>query len=81
MDVDNQSNADEVQDVVFKIVLEKADPDVVKISKKNVYMVTIVQSESLQKEQEQKSKLMGYFLESQNITYFQQFLEACKCGP
>lgn len=24
---------------------------------------------------------MGYFLESQEITYAQQFLEACKCGP
>jgi hypothetical protein len=81
MDVEHNSNADEVSDVMFKIVLEKADPTEVKISKKNVCVVTIVQSESLQKEQEQKSKLMGYFLESQDITYMQQFLEACKCGP
>lgn len=71
MDDENQSNGDEVQDVIFKIVLEKADPTEVKISKKNVCHVTIVQSESLQKEQEQKSKLMGYFLESQEITYAQ----------
>lgn len=81
MDVEHNSNADEVSDVMFKIVLEKADPAEVKISKKNVCVVTIVQSESLQKEQEQKSKLMGYFLESQQISYMQQFLEACKCGP
>jgi len=81
MDVEHQSNADEVQDVMFKIVLEKADPTEVKISKKNVCVVTIVQSESMQKEIKAKAKMMGYFFESQEITYMQQFLQACKCGP
>jgi hypothetical protein len=66
---------------MFKIVLERADPTEVKISKKNVCVVTIVQSEVVQKEQDQASKLMGYFLESQEISWGQQFLEACKLGP
>lgn len=46
MDINNDNN-DEVSDVMFKIVLEKSDPAEVKISKKNVCVVTIVQSESL----------------------------------
>lgn len=66
---------------MFRIILERADPAEVKISKKNVCVVTIVQSEIVQKEQDQASRLMGYFLESQEITWGQQFLEACKCGP
>jgi solute carrier family 8 (sodium/calcium exchanger) len=66
---------------MFKIVLEKAEPAEVKISKKNVCHVTIVQNEMVQKEQDQASKLMGYFLETQEITWGQQFLQACKCGP
>ena len=36
MDVEQNSQEDEASDVVFKIVLEKADPPEVKISKKNV---------------------------------------------
>lgn len=56
---------------MFKIVLERADPTEVKISKKNVCVVTIVQSEVVQKEQDQASKLMGYFLESQEISWGQ----------
>jgi hypothetical protein len=49
---------------MFKIVLEKAEPAEVKISKKNVCVVTIIQNEMVQKEQDQASKLMGYFLET-----------------
>lgn len=52
MDVEQNSQQEEVSDVMFKIVLEKADPAEVKISKKNVCVVTIVQSELVQKEQD-----------------------------
>lgn len=48
-----ESNADEVQDKVFKILLEKADPaDVVKISEKNVCMVTIMESNTVDQKME-----------------------------
>lgn len=64
MDVEDNSQVEEVSDVMFKIVLEKAEPAEVKISKKNVCVVTIIQNELVQKEQDQASKLMGYFLET-----------------
>lgn len=66
---------------MFKIVLEKAEPEKVKISKKNVCLVTIAMSETMQKEQEARVKMMGYFFETQEMTYKQQFLNAVKCGP
>lgn len=52
MDVEENSQIEEVSDVMFKIVLEKAEPAEVKISKKNVCVVTIIQNELVQKEQD-----------------------------
>ena len=42
MDVEEQGAMEELHDVMFKVKLEKAEPQGVKISKKNVCMVTIV---------------------------------------
>jgi hypothetical protein len=50
MDNGGDSQQEEVPDVMFKIVLERAAPAGVKISKKNVCVVTVVQSELVQKE-------------------------------
>lgn len=50
MDVEQNSQLEEVSDIMFRIILEKADPAEVKISKKNSCVVTIMQSEMVQKE-------------------------------
>ena len=42
MDVEQQGHNEEIEDVMFKVKLEKAEPAGVKISKKNVCLVTIV---------------------------------------
>lgn len=47
---------------MFKIKLEKPEPAGVKISKKNVCLVTISKSEEVDKEEEDKKKLIEYFL-------------------
>jgi hypothetical protein len=51
-----------VPDVMFKVKLEKPEPAGVKISKKNVCLVTISKSEEIDKEEEDKKKLIEYFL-------------------
>ena len=50
MDVEQQGHLEELQDVMFKVKLDKAEPQGVKISKKNMCTVTIVQNEDAQKE-------------------------------
>ena len=42
MDVEQQGHLEELQDVMFKVKLDKAEPQGVKISKKNMCTVTIV---------------------------------------
>jgi hypothetical protein len=42
--------------------LEKPKPQGVKISKKNVCLVTITKSDELEKEEEDKQKLLEYYL-------------------
>lgn len=42
VDEEDDEQGDEIGDVTFKVRLEKAEPASVKISKKNVCMVTIV---------------------------------------
>lgn len=81
MDVEQQGLYTELQDVMFKVKLDKAEPQGVKISKKNVCLVTIVQNEDVQKEQEGHAKLMEYFMLSQEKTWSSQFKDAVKLGP
>lgn len=81
MDVEQQSVMEELQDVMFKVKLEKAEPQGVKISKKNMCTVTIVQNEDAQKEQDDHAKLMDYFMQTQDRTISSQFKDAVKLGP
>jgi hypothetical protein len=46
---DDEESADEVCDVIFKVKLEKPEPQEVKISKKNVCLVTIVKGDDAEK--------------------------------
>lgn len=47
---------------MFKIKLSKPEPKGVKISKKNVCLITISKSEQIDKEEEDKRKLIEYYL-------------------
>lgn len=49
-------------DVMFKVKLEKPEPAGVKISKKNVCLVTISKSEEVDQEEEDKRRLIEYYL-------------------
>jgi hypothetical protein len=46
---DDDESAEEVCDVIFKVKLEKPEPQEVKISKKNVCLVTIVKGDDAEK--------------------------------
>jgi hypothetical protein len=46
---DEIEEMEEVLDVIFKIKIERAEPEGVKISKKNVCFVTIVQNDEAHK--------------------------------
>ena len=49
-------------DIMFKVKLEKPEPAGVKISKKNVCLVTISSNEEFDKEEDDKRKLIEYYL-------------------
>jgi hypothetical protein len=60
---------DEEGDVTFKVKLEKPEPRGVKISKKNVCLVTITKGEDNLKEEDEKEKLIEYFLQQREPTW------------
>lgn len=60
---DENGSEEEEQDRIFKIKLEKPDPVEVKISKKNVCMVTIVSHEDVDKDEEDRQKLIEFYMQ------------------
>lgn len=58
---EDSEGSEEVTDLKFKIRLEKADPDSVKISKKNLCIVSIL-PESKETEIENHDKMVDYFM-------------------
>ena len=65
---------------MFKIKIDKPKPDGVKISKKNVCFVTIVRSDEFEKEEEERQKLIAFYLAQQNPDWASQFKYACMLG-
>jgi len=62
-DDDNEEESEEGDpDVMFKIKISNPEPAGVKVSAKNVCLVTISNSEELDKEEEDKKRLIEYFL-------------------
>ena len=59
---DDEESADEVCDVIFKVKLEKPEPQEVKISKKNVCLVTIVKGDDAEKQEDERQKLLEFYL-------------------
>lgn len=51
----------EIPDLMFKVIIHKAEPEGVKISKKNICIVTIVQKDD-EREEDENEKLLNYFL-------------------
>ena len=56
-------------DVMFKIKLEKPEPMGVKISKKNVCLVTLSKNEEFDQEEEDKRKLIEFYLSQKSVTW------------
>lgn len=65
---------------MFKVLIHKAEPEGVKISKKNVCIITIVQQDDEQGEDENE-KLLNYFLQVREPSWGQQFKNAVMLGP
>lgn len=80
-DEDEEDDSEGEPDVMFKVKLEKPEPAGVKISKKNVCLVTISKSEEIDKEEEDKRKLIEYFLSQKDVTWASQFRAAITLGP
>ena len=78
---DEEEESEEALDVMFKIKLEKPEPLGVKISKKNVCIVTIVQGDENQNEENTNKKLLEYYLSQKDVTWGQQFKNAIMLGP
>jgi len=58
-----EDSEDEAQELMFKIKIEKAEPESVKISKKNVCIVKIAPATQMNSDMEEHTKLMQYFVE------------------
>lgn len=80
-DEESQNSEEEEPDLTFKVKLEKPEPTGVKISKKNVCMVTLVRSEEEDKMASSQRKLMSFYLSMQDPTWSQQFRNAVFLGP
>ena len=78
---EGSDEADEVNDLIFKVKLEDAKPEGVKISKKNICFVTIVQSDDHDQEEADRQRLLEFYLAQQNPTWSQQFKNAVTLGP
>jgi hypothetical protein len=58
VDGEDEGSEEEECDVIFKIKLDKPEPTGVKVSKKNVCLVTICKSDDFDKEEAEKQKLI-----------------------
>lgn len=74
-------SSEEDCDLMFKVKLEKPEPAGVKISKRNVCLVTICKGDHAAQENDDHAKLIEYFLNNQNPDWGQQFKNAVMLGP
>ena len=78
---EKSEDEDEACDVIFKVKLEAPEPAEVKISKKNVCLVTILKSESEDQENQDKLKLYEFYMMQKEPDWAQQFKNAVSLGP
>jgi len=67
-EISNDEGEGEVPDKMFRIVLEKPQPEGVHISRKNIAFVTIIESQE-SKEVEDNSRLIQFFMSSKNPSW------------
>ena len=67
-------------DLKFKVLLEKPEPEKVKLSRKSTCYITIKPDE-LQGNVEEANKLLEYFLKSDEPSWADQFVNATVLGP
>jgi hypothetical protein len=63
------------------VKLDCPEPKGVKISKKNVCLVTIVRNEEFNKNEESQRKMIEFYLAQREPTWSQQFKNAVMLGP
>lgn len=68
-------------DLIFKVKLDKPEPQGVKISKKNVCLVTLVRSNDEDKMAASQRKLIEFYLSMQDPSWPQLFKNAVLLGP
>ena len=68
-------------DLIFKVKLDKPEPNGVKISKKNVCMVTLIRNEEEDKNAASQRRLIEFYLSMQDPSWGQQFKNAIMLGP
>jgi len=83
-DDDDKSDPDDEdaqQDLMFRVIIEKAEPAHVKLSRKNVAFITIEQSKEGASESEEHAKLLEFFMAKQKPSWGSQFKNAIILGP
>jgi|DEB0MinimDraft_12_1074336.scaffolds.fasta_scaffold10474_2 hypothetical protein len=76
----SHEDLNEMTDVMFKVCLLNPQPEMVKISKKNTCIVTIVMSDD-EEDQDDGEKMLQYFVQSREPSWSQQFKNAVMLGP
>jgi len=78
---DGDEEEEEASDLMFRVILEDAQPSAVKLSRKNVAFVRIVENDDEDNEAEQHKKLLEYYLSTKDPTWGDQFMNAICLGP
>ena len=68
---DENSEEEELIEVMFKVIIEKAEPEGVRLSKRNCAIVTIVSGGEEETQMMQEQKLLEYFLSTREPTWKQ----------
>lgn len=66
---DEGSEDEELIEVMFKVIIEKSEPEGVKISKRNCAIVTIVSGGEEETQMMQEQKLLEYFLSTREPSW------------
>jgi len=81
---ENEENLDTEDDdhgPKFKVVLEKPEPDMVKISKKNTCIVELKNTGKGEETTKEHTKMINYFVKQKNPSWSSQFKSACMLCP
>lgn len=80
-DEEEESSDEEPSGPKFKVIIEKAEPAGVKISKKNTCIVEIINRELEIKNEEEHYDLINYFMGQKKPTWSSQFMQAIQLSP